>query len=440
MYRLQSLRWKEGMFLRPHHLQQFELSIEGRGEWRFGAGRSSNWGVIDVRVDETALADRRISVPRLQAVMAGGTLVDVPGNADIPTRPLDPNQLESGRPLVVALALRVRELRKAQTADSGAGGRFNPHLEEVHDLESGQEPQSLEFLRLAPTLLLGDEPADGFETLPLFRLVKTGRRDQPIGLDPSFAPPSLTIGAAPVLAGATGAVASRLASVLRSIDEARSGRDPAQLLLFQALCGAHPVLRQLADDPASHPREVYLELARLAGTLLFRDEARRSPDDLPAYDHREPGPAFESLRQLVVELSEPFFERRWLAIPLTRAGDNFGAALPAEAKRPGARVLINVEAVESAPRVRTIMMAARISAPARIETLSRHALPGIPTEMLTSAPAELPAGQKGTFFRLRLEESGEWLSQVAPAGELAAFLLQAPQDLKLTLYVILPAS
>jgi len=141
---------------------------------------------------------------------------------------------------------------------------------------------------------------------------------------------------------------------------------------------------------------------------------------------------------MIDELSEMDFVQRYQMIPMERIGDIFRAGIPATGRVPGVRVFLQVTAVESQPRVRPLLQSAKVSTPARIETLKQFALPGIATELMPSAPPELPGGQTGSFFRLKLEEGTEWGSNVVPGGALAAFLLGAPQDVKLTLIVIFP--
>jgi len=187
-----------------------------------------------------------------------------------------------------------------------------------------------------------------------------------------------------------------------------------------------------------HPRAVYRELARLAGALFYRDKEGRSSEEIPPYDHRDPGPAFDRLRQLIVELSEIVIQQPYRRTPMEREADIFKASLPAEAKQPGARFFLEVKAGESASRLSTLLMGAKVSNPSRIETLRNHALPGVPTEVQSGQPTELPPGQTATYFRLKHEET-EWGTHVAPAGELTVFMMGAPADVSVNVIVVLPA-
>lgn len=439
METLRPVRWFEGLFLRPHHLQQQQLYYESRDHGLLAGLVPCGWGLIGFEADPDQLNNFFLAVRRLRALLPDGTLIDVPGNAHLPTQNFERSMAETGRPLLVQVGVRRRDERQPQTAQAGApgtGARFRVSCDEVPNLETGREPQRLEFLEYDLKLFFGDDPTDGFETLPVCQLVGTGDRARPVTAEPRYAPPSMTLAAAPSLLETTRAVVERLSRVIPALAEARGSQDPGTLILFQALGGALPVLRDMVQDGQIHPRQAYLELARLAGTLLYRDDEGRPPEVIPAYDHRAPFPAFDRLRVLIHQLSEPIFERRFLRLAMERQGDLYRVGLPADAKQPGARLLLEVSALESEPRIGTILKIAKISSPARIDHLAKFALPGIPTDMLTSPPPELPPGQTAAYFRLRLEDSQEWRSHTVAGSDLAVFVLGCPADLRLNLIVL----
>ncbi len=441
MRSLRPVRWTEGMFLRPHHFQQLELFLESRDMARAQALSAHAWGLLHLEVDEAALDNFTLDLSALRAVLPDGTLVDFPANAALPSRDLSERMTEAGRPLDVRVGVRRRQERTPQSPGSGGEAtqtRYTVRETEVFDLETGEGGGLVETLEFELRFFLGDEPTDGYETLPVLRLLRSGNPAKPVVVDPSFSPPVLMLGASAVLAGMARSVVERLAVTLRAMRSAQAGQDAVLLTLYQALSSAMPVLREMVSDGAVHPREVYFELARLAGTLLFRDESGRTHEQIPLYAHADPAPVFEAMRVLIEELSEPVIATRWLRIPLTRGDDTFGTKLPERALEKGARFFLDVAAGASAPRVRSLMMAAKISAPERIQTLSGYALPGVMTEALPGPPPELPPGQTGSFFRLKDEEE-EWTSHVVTAGEIAVFLLGVPEDISIDLIVVLPS-
>jgi len=76
--------------------------------------------------------------------------------------------------------------------------------------------------------------------------------------------------------------------------------------------------------------------------------------------------------------------------------------------------------------------------PSRLEHLKQFALPGVATEAQAGPPPELPPGQKGTYFKLKIEDGTEWTTHVVPAGQLTAFLRDCPSDVRIALVVVFP--
>jgi type VI secretion system protein ImpJ len=434
------VRWKEGMFLRPHHFQQYDLYLEARESCRLHSVESHEWGLLHAELDEDALANFVLNIRELRAVLPDGTLVDVPENARIAGRPFEDRMSEVGRALEVHVGVRDRDERGPQTPQDGAGTgdtRYLPTAEEVFDLDAGRDPVPVERLTHNLRIFLGEEPRDGYSSLPLARLVRTGDTVKPIRHDREFAPPALILAASPVLHEAARAVVERLSVVLRDLGQQRGGNDPDPLILYYGLSGSLPVLKDMVQEGRVHPRELYRELARLAGALFYRDKEGRSAEEIKLYDHREPAPVFLRLRDLISELSEIAIRKPYLRCPLERKGDLHSVALPEAIKRPGARFFLEVAAGESGQRLPTLMMTARISNPSRIDFLRANALPGVPTEVQSGPPPGLPRGQTGTYYRLKHEE-GEWTTHVAKADAMAAFIMNCPQDVHINLIIMFP--
>ena len=206
MKHLKPVRWKEGMFLRPQHLQQYDLYLESREASRFEMHQSQGWGLVHLELNESSLHNFVLNVERLRAVLPDGTLVDIPDNSVLPERSFDESMLEPGRPLQVSVGVRMVDPNQAQvplsTSDDGHS-RFRVVDEEVNDLDLGRDPVLIERLDYSLRFFLGDETSHGFEVFPLVRLVRTSDRAQPVRTDPKYSPPALLLKASPVLHGIT---------------------------------------------------------------------------------------------------------------------------------------------------------------------------------------------------------------------------------------------
>ena len=76
------------------------------------------------------------------------------------------------------------------SGDQTAGdARHLPGEEEVYDLDAGRDPSPVERLLFNLRLFTDAEPTDGYETLPLARLLRTGNPARPVEVDAAFSPP-----------------------------------------------------------------------------------------------------------------------------------------------------------------------------------------------------------------------------------------------------------
>lgn len=436
------IRWQEGMFLRPHHMQRAELYHETMRSAGFRVVEPQGWGLSYLELDEEPLANFTLSVKQLRAVLDDGAVINVPENATLPSRSFEAMMTDVGKPLDVTIGVRRREDGVPQTLPAGQGAgmsRFSPDEEDVFDADAGQHPVPIEFLRYNVRFFLGDEPTDGYETLPLLRLVRTGDAARPVGFQRGFVPPCLVVAASPVLHDIARGAVENANTVLREIGSSRGGNNPEPLILFQALAGAVPVLRDMVHDGRVHPRWVYRELARLAGCLFFRDPDRGYPDQVPAYSHRNLGPVFEELAGLISRLSKLAIEKNWERVPMQREKDLFVTALPEGASAPGVKQYLEVKAAVTAPGdVKNLIKAAITSSPERISTLKTFRMLGVSTEHLPGPPPQLPPGQTAEYHRLKIESGEEWEKFVVPSGKLSVSILNAPQDLELSLILVYP--
>jgi type VI secretion system protein ImpJ len=437
---LKPIRWKEGMFLRPQHLQQFELFLESRENNRLKTLENHSWGLAHLKVRTEALENYNFDAAELQAVLSDGTLVSVPDNGRLPMRSFESFLVESGKPLTVYLGVRAREERRPQVLQEAEGqstSRFMSVEQDVYDLDAGEGRAPIEFLEFDVRLFFGNESQQGYEILPLSQVVGTGDPAQPVMINRSFAPPSLTLHGSPALHDCARAVLDRLGVVQRELGGLRNQGDVDTLILYAAVSGYQPVLKDMVHDGMVHPRRVYQELARLAGALFYREKTGRSADEILPYDHRNPGQVFEHLRNLINELSVLAIKRKYQTFEMvhTAGSDDFQVELPQEARTPGARCFLEVLANESTHLVGIKMSAAIISSASRIPELKGFALLGLPKEQLPGAPPEVGLGAKGTFYRLK-QEHEDWLNYVVSAGNLAVAIRDVPADFQVNLIVI----
>lgn len=222
---------------------------------------------------------------------------------------------------MVHIGVPRRREDQSNVADGPADpARFLLDRREVPDENEPGNPQDLTFRRLNAKLFVGDGGMSGYDALPLCRL----RMDPGAGavpeLDEAYIPPLLCCDAwAPLREGVLAkfrdrlaAAASRSVDLMRERGEGFEGDvDLERLFRVQAFNSALPPVTQVAAARGLHPFFAYLECCRAVGQVAIFDEDRRTPADLPAYDHDDLGGCFAAvLRALSLDSAGPQYRTR----------------------------------------------------------------------------------------------------------------------------------
>jgi len=102
---LQKVLWSEGMFLTPHHFQQWDRFHENQLQQRMKFAAPQGWGVTDLKINEDALGNGELIVAKCSGVFPDGLLVDVPGLDEPPkSRQIGPSFDPKRETLAVFLA------------------------------------------------------------------------------------------------------------------------------------------------------------------------------------------------------------------------------------------------------------------------------------------------------------------------------------------------
>src|ERR1700722_8066098 len=76
--------WSEGLFLRPHHLQQNDRYLEHLLERRVGDVTPYPWGFSVLEIDRDLAQQSKFFVRRAAGIMPDGTPFDIPADSPIP--------------------------------------------------------------------------------------------------------------------------------------------------------------------------------------------------------------------------------------------------------------------------------------------------------------------------------------------------------------------
>ncbi len=409
--------WRIGQVLLPEHFLGLQTSLAAEGALRASLSGPPSYGVARLVWNGDDPLQGVLWVSGLTAVLPGGMLVDVPGNA----RVLGPLDLKTaGRREIEVFAHVVED-------EGGPPAHMDP--------PSPQEiPRQIHLVELSTDP--GRRGSRGRIALGLFTPGPTSAGFQ---LSDRVVPPLLRLDTTPYLAGRLSRLRGELAELERALDE-RALHALGQGETLGPIQRGRLETRKLAailDDVAQgvplHPYTVYTALRSFSLDLYLLDE-HATPWQPPAYAHDDPARCFGAVlaeisgRIQVAPPSSPL-------VPFTLDGGRLVAAdLPLEAlSAPEVYVaVLKARASDPAP-----LEGVRFASPGRLRLVREHALRGVRPAAVPSPPFRHGFGGAVDFYRLATGaggagEPGEW-AYVAQERAIACHATPALESQRLVL-------
>lgn len=441
------LLWGEGLFLRPQHFQRQDAYHEWRLAEVARALHPYAWGLRRCKIDVDALATGVLRFVELQLVFPDGELYSAPQEDDLPA-PVSLDSVAAGTSEIVFHAALAR-LRSngsnfsANPSEPDASLRYTQHNLEAPDWFTGAAQSELSVLRRCVRALADTEPRDHLVSLPVCRLRRSATG--PFELDPRFVPPSLSIGAAPVLH----AMLRRLLDALqakvdalygfhrepsRHVIEFRSG-DIASFWLLHTASSAFAALSHYLHHPALHPERLYERMLELAGALMTFSRSF-SLADLPPYQHAAPGPCFARLDQLIRDLLETVISTKYFAIALEEVKPSFHNAR-LESDKIGANTAFYVGVQASLPPseiVEVVPLRFKVGAPDDVDKLVLSAMSGVRLTHAPQVPAAIPVRPGAYYFAV--DGRGPLYERMLASQTMTIYTPSGMADLRLELFAL----
>jgi type VI secretion system protein ImpJ len=296
--------WSEGMYLSPHHFQTQSRYFEDSMAFLSASLWREPWGLLHMELDPKAIRNGTASLLHAAGIFPDGLAFELP-NSDPP--PPVRNLLEvfpatdAVLPLYLAVPAR-RDNGFDSDLSAANGGRFGRMQRTLRDETNGIDEREIDLGQKNIRLMTEAELTPEVLSIPIAHILRDGRGN--LVCDEEFVPPCLRVSASETLmllvkrvldaVGEKSTTVSRSAHKAGKFEAGTSALDVANYWFLHALHNAIPPLRHLASTRHAHPEDVFIELSRLAGALCtFGVES--DPRSLPAYDHRNPGPAFRAL-------------------------------------------------------------------------------------------------------------------------------------------------
>lgn len=414
--------WSEGMFLRSQHFQQLDRYIQNLVEERSRALRPYGWGISELTIDESSLAQGKYGVIRCRGILSDGTPFKIPDDEGSPLA-LDIPEGTTNTTIFLSLPLQREGGVEADKEDqAGSLARFIPQEYEVRDTSArtgrSAKIEKIEVAKLRLRLVLEGDERSALTCLGIARVRR--RTGDSVELDTGFIPPSLDCQATSRLAGfvkeVRGLLHERCEALAPIVTE---GGRRANFLLLQVINRFEPLFAHFCAMQGLHPEEFYRVALQLAGELSTLLTESRRPIDFGQYRHNDLQVTFDPLMAELRSLFATRIEEIATEI-LLMPEDKYGfrtARITDEVRSLLAHatfVLVARADVESETLRMRLPTQVTIGPSERITHLVRAQVSGIRLDPLPHEPREIPSRPGAIYFELdrtadewkRLEDSG----------------------------------
>jgi len=408
--------WGEGLFLRPQHFQQQDRYHEARLAEMAAALQPFCWGVRKLEIDADALKADILRVVELSLIFPDGEIVRAPGPDALPLQvrlgELPPQlQTITFHAALPSLKLHGENCasRSATPADGVPAMRYGQREHDTDDLFGEAAPAPVAFLTRTVRLVPDLEALDAYDSLALVRLMEK-------------------------LLAKVHALHGHYREPGRRVIELRGG-DVASFWLLHTVSSGYATLSHYLVQRELHPERLFHELLALAGGLMTFSRGARL-EDLPAYAHQDPGPAFARLDAMLRELLDSVISSRYFAIALhsERPSYHLGAL---DSGRIDERTTLYLGVAAGLPALQLaeiVPLRFKIGAPDDVDQSVLRAMPGVKLVHAAQLPAALPVRPDTHYFVL--ENRGALYDAMLKAQSISIYVPSGIPDLKLELIAI----
>src|SRR5262249_7865337 len=176
--------WSEGLFLRPHHLQQNDRYVEHLIEKRVRHVTPYPWGFDQLEIDQDLAQQSKFGLRRASGMMPDGTPFDLPGDNPIPEAIEVPDGA-AGQIAWLMMPLAAPNTREVDDRAAGRASRYIRSAETFIDSTSSlriEEEVEIALPRLSYELRKTAKP--GYMGLGIARILEV--RDKNVLFDERF--------------------------------------------------------------------------------------------------------------------------------------------------------------------------------------------------------------------------------------------------------------
>ncbi|MDQ8021117.1 MAG: type VI secretion system baseplate subunit TssK [Moraxellaceae bacterium] len=452
--------WHQGLFLQPQHFQLTDLHSRFRLKPFLEIGLPYFYGIGDLKISESALANRVFEVETATVLFRDGTYLEFPGNAVLKPRSFEGAWKDPHKPLRVYFGIKklsmvepnvtvVRALQDGADLNTRCVSTFE--AEEYRDIHSDGPPAEIKSLTYVIRILWEDEIASltDYELIPVAQLERNGEAIKP---SPRFIPPCFALSGSPALFNLIKEIRDDISARAHQLEQYKSPREMQKaefdasymvfLLALRTLNRYTPLLYHYIESPQAHPWAIYGVLRQIVGELSsFSERANMlgeledGTQALPAYEHHDLGHCLYGAQSLIGQLLNEITIGPEFLVFLEPRDGFLMADLPKQffTGRNRYYLVLRSEADPDA-LVDAFATSAKLGAADELPTLVRRALPGAELIHMPVAPQGLPRRSYSFYFRIETADSA-W-EAVEKSANVALYWPDAPDDLKAELVVL----
>lgn len=419
--------WSEGMFLRPHHFQQFEHFLDCNARIRQESSSGFFWGFRELALDTDSLALGKVVIAAAKGILPDGTAFSFHGSAGPAALQVPAGTF--GQRVYLALP-RYREESEEVIFDEQENSlaRYTVMEEEVFDsCDVSMGTAVIQTGKLRLRLMLEKDFGDEWIGMPL-AVIKEKNEDRKILLDDKYIPPVVSYSTSPVLGNFVKEIAGLLETrsellVNRLQQPGRSGvAEVAEFMTLETINRYRGAFWHMLSLEYLHPERIFHDFLMLASDLATFTQPGKRMSSFPAYVHDNLLLSFAPLMDVLHSALTAILDEQAIRIPLQDKGQGLVLGqIPDLHLMQTADLILAVHADMPAETVRMhFPTQAKLGPVERIRDLVHLQLPGIPIRQLPNVPRQLPYSAGHLYFSL--EKNGEMWKQLEKTGALALHL------------------
>lgn len=404
------VRWSEGLFLRPQHLQQNDRYFEHILDARSDLASPYPWGFKTLEIDTDLAQQSQFALREASGLFPDGTPFHIPEDTVAQAIAVPEDAAE----VVLWLSIPVATAGAREVGDRDANRETRYYADRALIVDSTKEGQSAEDIDLARPRLeyeMRRTRKEGYAVLPVARILEV--RDRTLIFDERFTPPVMTVAAHPNAIGyldrAIGWIETKLEELSRYAADpgAGGGLQSADYLVLQLLNRSLPPLRHLRSSRYTHPDTVFRELLRVAGEMATFATTERRARLYPQYDHDNLQGTFEPLvRDLQAFLSSQFSRRAIRLDLIARPPSAYVSPIKDRSLFRNATFVLEVSARRSLTEIQErFPQLFKVGPNTKMQDIVNAHLPGVGLRHLPSPPPQLRVMSNHVYFALDRESS-----------------------------------